>query len=56
MSEDQNVTEAPAAEAPVAEASAAAAPVKRRPGRPRKRPVAEDAAGAEAAEIGRAHV
>ncbi|WP_337368368.1 transcription termination factor Rho [Senegalimassilia faecalis] len=49
MSEDQNVTEAPAAEAPVAEASAAAAPVKRRPGRPRKRPVAEDAAGAEAA-------
>ena len=49
MSEDQNVTEAPVAEAPVAEASAAAAPVKRRPGRPRKRPVAEDAAGAEAA-------
>ena len=49
MSEDQNVTEAPAVEAPVAEASAAAAPVKRRPGRPRKRPVAEDAAGAEAA-------
>ena len=49
MSEDQNVTEVPAAEAPVAEASAAAAPVKRRPGRPRKRPVAEDAAGAEAA-------
>ena len=49
MSEDQNVTEAPAAEAPVAEASAAAAPVKRRPGRPRKRPAAEDAAGAEAA-------
>ena len=49
MSEDQNVTEAPAAEASVAEASAAAAPVKRRPGRPRKRPVAEDAAGAEAA-------
>ena len=31
MSEDQNVTEAPAVEAPVAEASAAAAPVKRRP-------------------------
>ena len=49
MSEDQNVTEAPAVEAPVAEASAAAAPVKRRPGRPRKHPVAEDAAGAEAA-------
>ena len=49
MSEDQNVTEAPVAEASVAEASAAAAPVKRRPGRPRKRPVAEDAAGAEAA-------
>ena len=49
MSEDQNVTEAPVAEAPVAEASAAAPPVKRRPGRPRKRPVAEDAAGAEAA-------
>ena len=49
MSEDQNVTEAPAVEAPVAEASAAAAPVKRRPGRPRKRPVVEDAAGAEAA-------
>ena len=49
MSEDQNVTEAPAVEAPVAEASAAAAPVKRRPGRPRKHPGAEDAAGAEAA-------
>ena len=48
MSEDQNVTEAPAVEAPVAEASAAAAPVKRRPGRPRKKieaaPVVEHAA------------
>ena len=49
MSEDQNVTETPAAEAPVPEASPAAAPVKRRPGRPRKRPVPEHASRADAA-------